>query len=201
LTWLQEKNHGILNVVLNNKVVTVINQRLSEIYSQMQNCKDCELSELPVNKIKPWGKFGNKKILIVSQNPSFYRKKFGDIPYFNGYTVYGGLNVIMDTKLLDDVYITNLIKCSFEFNKVPCNVDEIIRKCSKWFKKEIEIIQPEKIICLGTLACKYFNVCSKKRIFIFPKIEVVGFEHPSYVSRFERDVIDEYISRIIAEIQ
>jgi uracil-DNA glycosylase family 4 len=179
----------------------MINQRLSEVYSQMQNCEDCELSKLSVNKIKPWGKFGNKKILIVSQNPSFYRKKFENISYFNGYTVYGGLNIIMDTKLLDDVYITNLIKCSFEFNKVPYNVDEIIKKCSKWLKKEIEIIHPRKIICLGNLACKYFNVSPKNRIFIFPKIEVVGFEHPSYVSRFERNVIEEYISRIIAEIQ
>ena len=50
----------------------------------------------------------------------------------------------------DDVYIANIVKCRPPHNRDP--LPEERDACSQWLKKQIEIVDPLIIICLGRIA-------------------------------------------------
>jgi DNA polymerase len=52
----------------------------------------------------------------------------------------------------DDVYIFNVLKCRPPGNRTP-NPDEVTH-CRPFFERQIEIVQPEFICCLGTTAAQ-----------------------------------------------
>ena len=84
-----------------------------------------------------------KPILIVSQNPS--ARRTGES------YVWGGLDKLFRfnselRNMLDNVFITNIVKCSGKVSR------EIAQTCGEWLKQEIEIIRPSRIIALGWLA-------------------------------------------------
>jgi uracil-DNA glycosylase family 4 len=132
----------------------IINEELMKLYEEIQKCQNCELYRLEVNKYRPHLKIGNKPILIVSQNPSVFRN---NLPY-----VWGGLDKLIKNlpperagevrKILDKVYISNIVKCSTPENRTPSSTE--IKSCFKWLKEEVRIISPEKIIVLGIPARK-----------------------------------------------
>jgi len=158
---------------------------LEKLYKEIQECKKCELCELEINRRKLCPRIGKKRFLIVSQNPSCFRNP-------DETNVWGGLDNLPLSRLekflidkgflISDFFITNVIKCSFQQNIVPINIDEIINKCGDWLLKEISIINPKFILVLGKIAAKFFNIdMREKRLWNF--IPVFATYHPSYVVR------------------
>lgn len=145
------------------------NETLLQLYDEIKQCTNCLLSDLDVNSFRISSKLGRKRIMIISQNPSCVKTKDS--------IIMGGLDKLRSdelNKLLDDCYITNLVKCSFENNKVPDNIDSIVNHCVMWLQTEIEIIDPKLIIVLGCLAknyYKYLNMLDKR---------VICTKHPLY---------------------
>lgn len=151
---------------LNYRDKTTVDKELLNLYKKIQECRNCNLCYLKVNSYRPHIKLGSKAILVISQNPSIYRT--GD-PY-----VYGGLDKILNSlppargeefqSILDKVYITNVVKCSTPNNRAPIFGE--VRLCFPWLKKEVNIISPQKIIVLGSIAKNSlqnkFNEISKK---------------------------------------
>lgn len=56
----------------------------------------------------------------------------------------------------DQVYTTNVVKCCPLANRTPAK--EEIENCRTWLKKEIEIVNPKTIICLGRTAANWFGI-------------------------------------------
>lgn len=52
----------------------------------------------------------------------------------------------------DDVWVTGALKCPDREFKAP--KDDIVKACRHWVEKELSIIQPDVIVCLGTAAVK-----------------------------------------------
>jgi len=57
----------------------------------------------------------------------------------------------------EEIFITNVVKCRPPQNRQP--TDEEIKKCFPFLEKQLEIIQPKLIICVGYIAA--FSVFSK----------------------------------------
>ena len=171
---------------------TVTDKRLKKIWSDMQHCERCPLSKLDKNKIRPYGRMGDKfDTLIVGQNPSWSRPD-------EFIKVYGGLDSLRNFEEIRDyieneVYLTNLIKCSFEDNVVPDNVDDIAVSCSFYLQKEINAVGPKKIIVLGRIACDFFGVDFDEKG-EHRGINVYGLYHPSYIARRGKD--EEYMKKL-----
>jgi DNA polymerase len=136
--------------------------QLAKLKADVQSCTKC--SEL-VNsrKLYPYGNatFGygnlNSKIVFIGEAPGhlgcgrtgkpFMGDRSGDI-YFKALKESG-----LD---YEQVYTTNVVKCCPLKNRTPTLKE--IEKCRTWLKKEIDIINPKVIICLGRTAANWFGI-------------------------------------------
>jgi len=146
------------------------------ITNEIQNCKSCNLGILEINKIKPFdeNRF-SRKIVFVSQNPSVNREissKIFEYQNISDKVMYEFLKFFSLTR--DDVYFTNIVKCSSIKNELPS--EECLKKCSELFYEEISEIKPYLIITISSLV--YQNI-DKSRV----KVPVIKLEHPSYYFR------------------
>ena len=144
-----------------------------ELANDIQNCQKCELCNLGINKIKPFDKDRlNKKIVFVAQNPSIKREISDKIFEYNNTS-----DIVMNlflTKLnltRDNVYFTNIVKCSTLDNEFPN--ENSINQCIELFYKEIDLIKPLIIVCISKLA---YNNIDKNKI----KCPIIYLNHPSY---------------------
>jgi len=162
----------------------IINQKLEKLYQQIDKCNRCFLGCLDINKPPRLRcKCGRIPVLFIAQNPSTHRDSDRN-------WVYGGLDLLFHyvavQKLADEVWITNLVKCSTPNNRGLRR--EEIKACEKWLKKEIEIIKPKRIIGLGKDACNWLRR---------NKYNYVGFPHPSFVTRFQRRRMENYVKELL----
>lgn len=171
---------------------TDVVQRLKRLYAQIQECRKCELAGMEVNAFKPYIKLGEEPILIISQNPSVHRAEF---PY-----VYGALDKLLRhlpseravelERILDKIYVTNIIKCSTPDNRAPKKKE--VANCLRWLDEEVKIINPKKIIVLGTPA--------RKAVEGRYKIPMEFLEHPIAAIRNGRAMEYSYeIERVITD--
>lgn len=98
----------------------------------------------------------------------------------------------------DEVYILNVLKCRPPDNRRP-QPDETAN-CRSYFEKQLEIIAPEFICCLGTTAAQALLQTDetignlRKRWFSWKSSQVICTYHPSYLLRnppAKRDVWDD----------
>jgi len=98
----------------------------------------------------------------------------------------------------DEVYILNVLKCRPPENRRP--LPEETANCRGYFEKQLEIIAPEFICCLGTTAAQALLQTDepigelRKRWFSWRSSQVICTYHPSYLLRnppAKRDVWDD----------
>ena len=91
----------------------------------------------------------------------------------------------------EDVYIANIVKCRPPYNRNP-EEDEILT-CIPFVKKQIDLIKPEIIVCLGRIAAHALLEVkipiSKMRgnFLSYNGIPVMPTFHPAYLLRNPKD--------------
>ena len=163
---------------------------IENLKEKILNCKKCELWKTRTKPVVGSGSL-NAKIMFIGEAPGFNEDKQG-IPFV------GKAGKVLD-ELLDsiklkreDIYITNILKCRPPENRNP-NEKEI-KSCSPYLDKQIEIISPKIICCLGNFATSYilkkFNIKQVQgiskihgKVFSFStlsgNIKVVPLYHPA----------------------
>ena len=98
----------------------------------------------------------------------------------------------------EEVYILNVLKCRPPDNRPPLPGETA--NCRGYFEKQLEIISPEFICCLGTTAAQALLETDetigklRKRWFSWRSSQVICTYHPSYLLRnppAKRDVWDD----------
>jgi len=98
----------------------------------------------------------------------------------------------------EDVYILNVLKCRPPENRTP-EPDEVDH-CRGFFERQLAIIAPDYICCLGTTAAHALLQSTepigrlRKRWFAYRSAKVICTYHPSYLLRTpsaKRDVWDD----------
>jgi DNA polymerase len=98
----------------------------------------------------------------------------------------------------DEVYILNTLKCRPPDNRQP--LPEETANCRGFFERQLEIIRPEFICCLGTTAAQALLGTTepigrlRKKWFTHGRAEVICTYHPSYLLRnpaAKRDVWED----------
>ena len=100
------------------------------------------------------------------------------------------LNKIIEACTLrrEQVYILNALKCRPPGNRTPAS-DEI-SNCRNFFERQLEIIQPEFICCLGSVATQTLLGTTQPlgklrgRFHDYRGIKVVATYHPAYLLRY-----------------
>lgn len=87
----------------------------------------------------------------------------------------------------DEVYIMNTLKCRPPNNRTPTEAE--VENCRPFFELQIEILQPEYIICWGSVASRALLKTTESigrlrgRFYRYKQAKVLVTYHPSYLLR------------------
>ena len=124
---------------------------LEIVNNEVRNCSLC--SDLSSNRTQTVFGVGDPsaRLVLVGEGPGADEDKQGE-PFVGA--AGGMLNKILTACTIErnDIYILNTVKCRPPMNRNP--TDREIRNCWNYLERQLEIIQPEFILCLGSVAAK-----------------------------------------------
>lgn len=129
----------------------VLNSEWENLVNEIKNCKKCSLYLNRKNAVPGEGSI-DTDIMFIGEAPGFTEDETGR-PFVGA---AGKLltELIESTGLKrSDVYITNIVKCRPPGNRDP--TDDEIKSCSPYLIKQIQLIKPKLIVCLGRHSAKY----------------------------------------------
>lgn len=158
---------------------------LQELLASAEKCYECSLSKERNNLVFGQGT-GDAKLMFIGEGPGFEEDRQG-LPFVGRSGQL--LDKILQAMKLDrsEIYIANIVKCRPPNNRNPN--DEEIKKCLPILFKQIEIIDPNIICALGSVA---FNTLIGKKLpitanrgkwFEFMGRRLIPTFHPSYLLR------------------
>ena len=123
-----------------------------KLKSECLNCRRCPLCETRNNVVFGVGP-ENAEVLFIGEGPGEQEDLKGE-PFVGR----GG-------KLLDDmlelidldrtkIYIANMVKCRPPKNRDPLETEQMA--CAEWLRRQIDLLQPEIIVCLGRISAMKF---------------------------------------------
>ncbi len=166
-------------------------KKLEQIKEQINKCEKCRLYKQATKAVPGSGNF-NAEIMLVGEAP-------GRQEDLKGEPFVGKAGKILDELLnsinlsRNDIFITNIVKHRPPNNRNP-QQDEI-SSCSTYLDKQISLINPKIICCLGNFATKYilekYNLKEKiqgiskikSKVFqistLTGKIKIIPLYHPA----------------------
>lgn len=159
---------------------------LQVIQSEVENCQQC--SELCTKRTKTVFGVGdpNSRLVFVGEGPGADEDRVGE-PFV------GAAGQLLDkilkacTLSRDEIYILNTVKCRPPGNRNPSENE--LENCWPYAVRQLEVIQPEFICCLGSVAAK--TVLQTKQsigklrgqFHQFGNSKVLVTYHPAYLLR------------------
>ena len=133
------------------KINHMIENEISKLRKEVENCKKCPLYKTR-NKVVFGNGSLNAKIFLVGEGPGFDEDR-------TGIAFVGRSGKLLD-KILEacgftrekHVFIGNIVKCRPPQNRIP-TIDEQ-SACLPFLEKQIELLNPEIIVTLGSTAYK-----------------------------------------------
>jgi len=128
------------------------NSMLREIEEQIINCRKCPLWQKRRNAVPGEGN-PSARVMFIGEAPG-YQEDVEGRPFVGaaGKLLTSLIEDILGLRR-EDVYITNVVKCRPPNNRDP-KPDEI-EACSPYLDRQISIIMPDIIVCLGRHSAKY----------------------------------------------
>jgi DNA polymerase len=163
---------------------------LKALRDEIGDCKRCKLSK------------GRTNIVFGEGNPDTRVMFIGEAPGreedLQARPFVGDAGMLL-TRLIEkmgfkreDVYITNIVKCRPPMNRNP--YDDEIERCRSFVEKQIGIINPEVIMCLGRISAQtligYKGVkmtAIRGNFFDYKGIPLMPTFHPAYLLRNPKD--------------
>lgn len=158
---------------------------LGLLREEIGNCTRCKLHKGRTNLVFGVGS-PNADLMFVGEGPGYDEDRQG-IPFV------GRAGQLL-TKIIaamglkrEDTYIANVVKCRPPENRNP-EVDEI-GACEPFLVRQIEIIEPKIIVCLGTFAAQTLLKTEEKitrlrgKIFDYHGVKLVPTYHPAFLLR------------------
>nr|AFD03364.1 phage SPO1 DNA polymerase-like protein [uncultured bacterium W5-47b] len=160
-------------------------ETLEKLEGLINQCIACKLHE-GRNKFVFGSGNPNADVMVVGEGPGAEEDKQG-LPFVGraGKLLTDILKAIKFER--DDVYIANIVKCRPPDNRTPLPDEMDI--CLPYLKKQIEIIKPKLILCLGLTAAKGLlkkrdSLTSMRgKVYEFENIKVMVTYHPAALLR------------------
>jgi len=159
---------------------------LGELKLQVEACRLC--SDLACRRQQTVFGVGpvTTRFVMIGEAPGAEEDRLGE-PFV------GPAGQLLDKILLatgiprDQVYILNALKCRPPNNRVPNEIE--LENCRPFFEAQLEILQPDYIICWGATAVRsVLNTTEsigqlRGRFHWYKKAKVIVTYHPSYLLR------------------
>ena len=150
-------------------------------------CRGCALCETRQNLVFGVGR-EDAELMFIGEGP-------GEQEDLKGEPFVGPAGKLLDTMLeiidLDrkKVYIANMVKCRPPRNRDPLNVEQ--DACAQWLRRQIALVDPKIIVCLGRIAAKAiikedFKITSEHgQWFARGGVQMTAIYHPAALLRDE----------------
>jgi uracil-DNA glycosylase family 4 len=121
---------------------------LDELYSEIHTCQKCALSKSRTKFVFGAGN-PNADIMLIGEAPGAEEDKTG-VPFVGraGNLLNDILKAIELTR--EEIYIANILKCRPPKNRDPEPEERDL--CIPYLLKQIDLIKPKMILCLGRIA-------------------------------------------------
>ncbi len=160
-------------------------ESLEQLNSLICNCTKCVLHK-GRNKFVFGSGNPNADVMVIGEGPGAEEDKQG-LPFVGraGQLLTDILKAIKFSR--EEVYIANIVKCRPPDNRTPLPVE--MDTCLPYLKKQIELIKPKLILCLGLTAAK--GLLKKKdsltslrgQVFEYEGIKTMVTFHPAALLR------------------
>ncbi len=161
-------------------------EQLEALCAQVARCTRC--SELVANRTQTVCGVGNPqpRLCMLGEAPGAEEDRQGE-PFVGRAGQL--LNRILEACTLsrEDVYILNILKCRPPGNRNP--KPEEANNCREYLDRQLEILQPEFICCLGAVAAQNLLETTQPigrlrgRFHAYGDIRVMATYHPAYLLR------------------
>lgn len=141
----------------------------TDLESCCKNCEKCDLARTRTNVVFGVGDI-HAKIMFIGEGP-------GEQEDLKGEPFVGPAGKLLDDMLSiididrSNCYIANIVKCRPPHNRDP--LEEEQDACIDYLRKQVALIQPQVIVCLGRVAAK--------RV-LYPDYKIT-MEHGSWIKR------------------
>lgn len=125
--------------------------KLKELRDYAQTCSKCRLCEKRKNVVFGEGN-ENTNIMFIGEGPGGEEDNTGRPFVGKAGQLLTKILQSVDIKR-EDVYIANIVKCRPPANRVP--FDDEAECCLPYLRKQVSVIRPKIIVCLGATASKY----------------------------------------------
>ena len=170
------------------------NPTIPKLQESAAHCQACDLWKRATQTVFGEGGGSKPRVIFVGEQP-------GDQEDIQGRPFVGPAGKLLDKALADagidrkDVYVTNAVK-HFKWeprgkrriHKKPNSME--ITACKPWIEAEIEVIQPEVVVCLGATAAQAllgrdFKVSTQRGTWVSSPLApfVMATVHPSSLLR------------------
>ena len=165
--------------------VTIADETLESIRTEIGNCKRCALSEKRTSIVFGAGD-PKARLVFVGEGPGYEEDKSGE-PFVGaaGKLLTKIIEAINLTR--EKVFICNIIKCRPPGNRNP--MPDEIKTCFPFLKRQLLVIKPDFICALGTFAAQTLletkQPISRLRghFHDYMGIKVMPTYHPAYLLR------------------
>jgi len=123
-------------------------KKLQKLNQEIRNCKKCPLWKTR-NKVVPGEGAEDAKIMFIGEAPGREEDKIGR-PFCGRAGKLLGKLLRKNRIKREKVFITSVVKCRPPKNRKPKPAE--LKSCREWWGKQIEIINPSKIVILGKTA-------------------------------------------------
>ncbi len=123
---------------------------MQDLHAAAVGCQACSLRQTCTGVVFGAGS-NQSRLVMVGEAPGQQEDLLGE-PFV------GAAGKLLDQILTaasiqrEDIYITNTVKCRPPGNRVPTVLERNI--CFPWLVRQVELIQPSIIVCLGAIAAQ-----------------------------------------------
>jgi DNA polymerase len=149
-----------------------------ELVYNINHCVSCKLSETRTKPVPGEGSL-DATIMFVGEGP-------GRDEDLSGRPFVGAAGQLLDKILAavdiprESVYIANIVKCRPPNNRNP--KDEEAETCLPYLRRQVTLIHPRMIVCLGSIAARY----------IINKNIKISNVRGQFINRMGYDIIPTY---------
>jgi uracil-DNA glycosylase family 4 len=176
---------------------------LEALEEKIKNCKNCELCKTALNAVPGTGNF-DAEIVFIGEAPGAKEDEEG-LPFIGRSGALLNKNLEKIGLKRTEIWIGNIIKHRPPKNRDPKKSE--IEACSKFLKKQLEIIDPLLIVTLGRFAFNYFvpekTITKEHGKLVKDTYSLFPIYHPSAALRNSkfRAVFEEDFSKIPLIVQ
>jgi uracil-DNA glycosylase family 4 len=122
-----------------------------ELHIECNNCRRCGLASTRTNVVIGKGN-RNAPVMLIGEGP-------GEQEDIQGLPFVGAAGILLDLLLSalmfkeEDYYIANIVKCRPPKNRIP--LDEEAEQCMPFLRRQVSLIKPTIIVCMGATALRY----------------------------------------------